>query len=225
MVHIYLCLARALSAHLGRFLFPSLSSPLTTVPAPGEDTEELPLWLNLTPKIWGWLPQGTGLGFLFYLHCQTQQNCTRANASNTELLEHRHISVSAHKCTGLPSPPQDSKGAVLGGDPTAAAPSRLEGLCHGPHGAQKSHTTWMGSVAKPKWLPTFPFTLSTLTPGPCCAQHPLGGWVGGWSSLQGLMQQPLLPTQHAWWKRWSSPYSLPSLPIFVLWKIPAPRDN
>lgn len=119
MVHIYLCLARALSAHLGRFLFPSLSSPLTTVPAPGEDTEELPLWLNLTPKIWGWLPQGTGLGFLFYLHCQTQQNCTRANASNTELLEHRHISVSAHKCTGLPSPPQDSKGAVLGGDPTA----------------------------------------------------------------------------------------------------------
>lgn len=40
-----------------------------------------------------------------------------SQASNTELLEHRHISGSAHKCTGLPSPPQDSKGAMLGGRP------------------------------------------------------------------------------------------------------------
>lgn len=66
----------------------------------------------------------------------------------------------------------------------------------------------------PCGFPPSPSTLSTLTPGPCCAQ-PLrepgsapAGSMDGWSSLQGLTQQPLLPTQHVWWKCWSSPYSL-----------------
>lgn len=100
----------------GGFLLPPLPSPLTTVPAPGEDAEELPPWLDLTPKIWGWLPQGTGLGFLFYLHCQTQQNCTRAKHQILSCWS-TDISGSTHECTGLPSPPQDSKGAMLGGRP------------------------------------------------------------------------------------------------------------
>lgn len=141
----------------GGFLLPPLPSPLTTVPAPGEDAEELPPWLDLTPKIWGWLPQGTGLGFLFYLHCQTQQNCTRAKHQILSCWS-TDTSVGVHmNAQGCPHHPRTAKEPCWGGDPTAAAPWRLEGLCHGPRRAQKPHTTWMRSMAKPMWLPTFPF--------------------------------------------------------------------